>query len=177
MDKKQRDKNSRFLSLVLRHKPEEIDLVLDDEGWANTNEILKKLKISLEDLQEIVELNDKQRFILSDDLLKIRANQGHSIKADLKLAPTTPPEILYHGTAEKNIDSFFSKGILKGQRNHVHLSENTDTARKVGKRYGKPVLIEVSALEMYNAGFEFFISVNNVWLTDEVPVQFLKINN
>ncbi len=177
MDKKQRDKISKFLSLVLRHKPEEIGLVLDNEGWADTNIITEKLEISMEDLQEVVVLNDKQRFVLSEDLSKIRANQGHSIKADLKLEPIIPPDVLYHGTAERNIDSIFNKGLLKQERNHVHLSADTETATRVGMRYGKPVIIEVLTREMHKAGHVFYLSANNVWLTDFVPPAFIKMTD
>lgn len=170
---------SKFLSFVLRHKPEEIGLVLNNEGWANVEELIGKMNqknttLTLFDLKEIVALNDKKRFIFSDDFSKIRASQGHSIAIDLKLEAVIPPEILYHGTAEKNRASIFEKGILKQDRNHVHLSADIETAKKVGMRYGKPVVLEVLATQMYQDGHVFFISENNVWLTDYVPTVFMK---
>ncbi len=176
MTSKEKTKTSKFLSLVLRHKPEEIGLVLDSDGWADVNELLQKTDISFEDLKEVVNSNDKKRFTFSDDFNKIRASQGHSIKVDLKLEPTTPPEILFHGTAEKNIVSILGKGLLKQDRNYVHLSADIDTAKKVGMRYGKPIVLKISALKMHQEGYKFYISKNNVWLTDFVPERFIFLN-
>ena len=174
MTDKERNSISKFLSLLLRHKPEQIGLQLDKEGWADVQELLSKIEITFEHLQEIVHLNDKKRFIFSEDLSKIRANQGHTINVELNLQPVTPPEILYHGTAEKNIASILEKGILKQERHHVYLSDNIETAISVGKRYGKPVVFEVVALEMHTAGHEFYLSENNVWLTEYVPPLYIR---
>lgn len=178
MTDKEKNNISKFLSLVLRHKPEEIGLILDDEGWASVNELIEKinntgLALTFEDLKEVVETNDKKRFVFSNDFSMMRANQGHSIDVDLKLEPVTPPTILYHGTAEKNIASILEKGILKQDRNYVHLSADIDTATKVGMRYGKPIIIEVLALKMHNNGHLFYLSDNNVWLTDFVDSNFI----
>ncbi len=173
MSPKDRDKTSKFLSLILRHKPETIGIRLTPEGWADTSLLLEKLDISTEDLREVVELNDKKRFILSEDGRRIRANQGHSISVDLELTPITPPELLYHGTAERNVASIMENGILKKERNHVHLSENIETATQVGARYGKPVVLRVKASDMHAAEHLFFRSENNVWLTDFVPSEFI----
>lgn len=178
MTDKEKNNISKFLSLVLRHKPEEIGLILDDEGWASVNELIEKinntgLALAFEDLKEVVETNDKKRFVFSNDFSMMRANQGHSIDVDLKLEPVTPPTILYHGTAEKNIASILKKGILKQDRNYVHLSTDIDTATKVGMRYGKPVIIEVAALEMSKNGYLFYLSENNVWLTDFIDNEFI----
>lgn len=171
---------SKFLSLVLRHQPTTIELVLDKNGWADTQELLKKLAkygkgISLETLQQVVAENDKKRFVFSEDGTKIRANQGHSIEIELGYQAVEPPNLLFHGTATRFLDSIQEKGLLKGDRHHVHLSTNLETATKVGSRHGKVIVLEVNAKEMHQAGFKFFVSENGVWLTDHVPTAFLKI--
>lgn len=173
MTTKEKNKTSKFLSLVLRHKPEEIGLVLDSDGWANVEDLIQKMSIGFDDLKNVVDTNDKKRFAFSDDFAKIRASQGHSIQVDLKLKSTTPPKLLFHGTTEKNITSILEKGLLKQDRNYVHLSADVDTAKKVGMRYGKPVAIQIEALKMYNEGHSFYLSKNDVWLTDFVPKKFL----
>jgi len=179
MENKARKKISKFLSLVLRHRPEVLELQLDENGWASVDELLGKMNrdpysLNLEDLKEIVETNDKQRFVFSEDYRLIRANQGHSVEVDLALEEKTPPGILYHGTAIKNLDSIKSQGLIKGSRHHVHLSADHETAIKVGSRHGKPVVLEIQAMNMYQAGIVFYQSENGVWLTDTVPVQFIK---
>ena len=179
MENKARKKISKFLSLVLRHKPETIGLELDENGWASVEELLDKMNrdpysLSFDDLKEVVETNDKQRFIFSEDYKQIRANQGHSIQVDLALEAQTPPGILYHGTAIKNLESIKEKGLIKGSRHHVHLSADKKTALTVGGRHGKPVVLEVQAMNMYQAGMDFFLSENGVWLTDHVPPHFIS---
>jgi len=174
MTNNEKIKTSKFLSLVLRHKPEEIGLILDSDGWADVNELLQKIDVSFEDLKEVVNTNDKKRFAFSDDFNKIRASQGHSINVDLKLKPTIPPKILFHGTAEKNIASILENGLLKQNRNYVHLSADTDTAMKIGMRYGKPVVFKICALKMHKEGHLFYLSKNDIWLTEFVPAVFLK---
>lgn len=141
---------SRFLSLILRHKPETIGLSLDENGWANTNELLNKMNahghsLTFEQLKVIVDKNDKKRFAFSEDYTSIRASQGHSIEIDLNLQEQMPPDTLYHGTAERNIESIKQQGLLKGSRHHVHLSADTETAKKVGMRYGKPMVLTIDA--------------------------------
>ena len=170
---------SKFLSLVLRHKPETIGLHLDDNGWAYTQELMEKLnsndfEISIEDLKQLVTNNDKKRFQFSEDYSKIRASQGHSLKVDLGLEEKIPPRLLYHGTAEKNLDSIRKQGLVKGQRHHVHLSADKETAQKVGMRYGKPLVLKVRSEEMSKAGVRFYQSENGVWLTDTVPPDYLE---
>lgn len=172
-------KLSKFLSLILRHKPETIDLHLDDSGWAVTSELIEKMNasgraISTEDLEQVVRNSDKKRFAFSDDRSHIRANQGHSIPVELQLSPVQPPNTLFHGTATKNLDSIRSKGLLKQERHHVHLSQDHDTAKKVGTRYGKPVVLHINTEKMFNDGHHFFVSENGVWLTDHVPASYIK---
>lgn len=170
---------SKFLSLVLRHQPEVIGMKLDAEGWlpiseliANANERGKS--ISLELLHEVVAKNDKKRFALSDDGLRIRASQGHSVEGvELNLAPRVPPGELYHGTVANFIERIRQEGLSKRARNHVHLSADLETARKVGSRRGIPILLTVDSARMNAAGYPFHLSANGVWLTDNVPAEFI----
>jgi putative RNA 2'-phosphotransferase len=171
-------KISKFLSLVLRHQPEKIGLSLDESGWASVERLIEasrkhRVEITLEELHNVVANDDKKRFSLSEDGLLIRANQGHSIEVELGYDPITPPEILYHGTAERFLNSIKQQGLVKGKRHHVHMSADTDTAMKVGQRHGKPVILTVKAGSMEQDGFVFYLSANGVWLTEHVPVQYL----
>ncbi len=173
------DDHSRFLSLVLRHQPETIGLQLDDQGWADIDELLARLaakgrNLGRKQLEKIVLDNDKQRFAISEDGLRIRANQGHSIKIDLGLAACEPPDRLYHGTASRFLDAILAEGLRPGQRQHVHLSADWQTARKVGARHGKPVVLEIDARAMRQAGLAFYRSDNGVWLIDGVPPVFIR---
>jgi putative RNA 2'-phosphotransferase len=174
---------SKFLSLVLRHSPQKIGIVLDKNGWVSVSSLLKAASangqnISLERLSEIVEDNDKQRFSFSEDGQRIRANQGHSIKeVDLQLAPVRPPKFLYHGTVDKFIPLIQESGLKKMNRQHVHLSSTVETASTVGARRGKPVILSVQAEEMHESGHQFYLSKNNVWLTDNVPWKFITYEN
>lgn len=171
-------KISKFLSLVLRHSPQTIGLTLDENGWARVDELISaanRAGVALDDklLNEVIERNDKKRFALSQDGLKIRASQGHSIAIELGLERVEPPETLYHGTTSRFIESIREKGIVKGKRQHVHLSGDEDTATKVGSRHGKPVVLNIESMRMHKDGFEFFISANGVWLTESVPAQYI----
>lgn len=180
MTEQHKKRISKFLSYVLRHHPELINLNLDENGWANVDELITRSKrdphegISFEELDEIVETNDKKRFIFNEDKTRIRANQGHSIDINLALIPQKPPEFLYHGTAQSNIDSIFEKGIEKRNRKHVHLSQDIETATKVGMRHGKPIILTINTEKMFNDGIEFYLSENNVWLTDFVDIQYIS---
>lgn len=172
---------SKFLSLILRHKPETIGIVLDQNGWANVDELLEKMRqngtpIDPSALTIVVEENNKKRFEFDKDQTLIRARQGHSISIDLNLEAQEPPKILYHGTAERNILSIKEKGILKGERHHVHLSEDKVTAKNVGMRYGKPVILAIDAEEMYKQSHTFFVTANDVWLTEHVPPEFITLS-
>jgi putative RNA 2'-phosphotransferase len=176
---KQLDKVSKFLSFVLRHKPSAISLKLDDQGWAEVSELIDKasseMPLTAELIKQVVVTNEKHRFSLSEDSRRIRANQGHSIKVDLDLTPMAPPTILYHGTATRFLSSILKEGLRSGQRHHVHLSTDIETATSVGQRYGKPLVLQVSSGEMYQQRFIFFVSENGVWLTESVPVNFLSV--
>lgn len=170
---------SKFLSLVLRHQPEAIGLALNEQGWADVDELIRlannqRQPLTRELLERVVAENDKQRFALSDDGRQIRASQGHSIEVDLHLPPLEPPEILYHGTASRFLDSIRATGLNSASRQHVHLSLDAVTATKVGQRHGPSVILKVRAKEMFSAGHQFFLSANGVWLTEVVPVQYLE---
>ncbi|MDX2045040.1 MAG: RNA 2'-phosphotransferase [Acidobacteriota bacterium] len=169
---------SKFLSLVLRHEPEKIGISLDAAGWVSVEELLAACRahgktISLEQLQEIVVTNDKQRFSFSQDGSLIRANQGHSVEVELGYETATPPARLFHGTAERFLASIKEQGLLKGKRHHVHLSADIETATKVGQRHGKPVVLHIDAEKMQQDGFTFYLSTNGVWLTEHVAVPYL----
>jgi putative RNA 2'-phosphotransferase len=169
---------SKLMSLVLRHKPEKIDLQLDENGWADVQELIQQLnaagiKITNTILEEIVASNDKQRFAFNTNKAKIRASQGHSIAVELDLTPVEPPDMLYHGTTTRFLESILANGLQKQNRRHVHLSATTDTATTVGSRHGKPVILTIHARSMHAAGFHFFLSENKVWLTNSVPIQYI----
>jgi len=161
-------KAGKYMSLLLRHKPEAEHLDMDKYGYVKVKQLLTALDIKMSDLEEIVETNNKKRFSFSSDKRKIRANQGHSIDVDLGLPPVTPPKILYHGTATKHLESIYKNGIVKGERQHVHLSADLDTAENVGKRHGALVILEIDTKQMFENGFDFFLSENGVWLTDYI---------
>ena len=173
-------KESKFLSLVLRHHPEAIGITLDKHGWAEVSTLIKNMKrkfpvFSLKMLEEIVATDGKQRYAFGEDGAKIRANQGHSLAVELELLPQTPPECLYHGTANRFVESILKTGILKQTRQYVHLSAAIETAIKVGSRHGKPVILKVDTARMHEQGYTFYLSANGVWLTDEVPPKFLEV--
>lgn len=180
MDEKRKTKISKFLSLILRHKPETIDLILDENGWADVKELLEKSAqngnvFTREELEAVVETNDKKRFAFDERREKIRASQGHSIEVEIGFEEKTPPETLYHGTAEKNVEAIRQNGLRKMQRHHVHLSAEIETAKAVGARYGKPVIFKIETEKMLAENFKFYISANGVWLTESVPPEFLEI--
>ncbi|MEL6670555.1 MAG: RNA 2'-phosphotransferase [Bacteroidota bacterium] len=179
MNQKHIIKTSKFLSLVLRHKPQVIDAQLDPQGWIAVDTLLEKLAqagrpLSRAELETIVRENNKKRFAFSEDGRRIRASQGHSISVELAYVPQEPPAMLYHGTAERFLESIFTTGLTKQRRHHVHLSAELATASQVGSRHGKLVILEVDSQAMQEAGHTFYCSENGVWLTEEVPVQYLK---
>ena len=166
-------KTSKFLSLILRHKPEEIGITLDKHGWAVVTELLDGMKITMETLEHIVATDEKKRYSFNEDKSLIRANQGHSIQVDVELQERKPPEILYHGTAERHLSSILQNGLIPKNRLYVHLSKDFDTAINVGKRHGKPVVFQIAANQMYKDGFKFYLSENGVWLVDSVSAKYL----
>lgn len=171
-------KTSKFMSLVLRHEPQRIGIALDPAGWVSVEELLAGMRgaghgITVEQLREIVRSSDKQRFALSEDGQRIRANQGHSVEVELGYTPQVPPEWLWHGTADRFLESIRAKGLIKGSRHHVHLSADERTAAAVGVRHGRLALLRVAAGRMHESGHAFFLSTNGVWLVEHVPPEFL----
>lgn len=170
---------SKFLSLVLRHKPELIGITLDAQGWVAVDELLAQsarqgTKITQGELRDIVAQNDKKRFTLSEDGTRIRAAQGHSVAVALGLEPREPPATLFHGTATRFLDAIRREGLKPGARQQVHLSMEETTAAQVGQRHGKPHILTVAAGRMHGAGHAFYQADNAVWLTDKVPPEFLS---
>lgn len=179
MDKLQ--KTSKFLSLILRHKPEVIGITLDKNGWADVSGLIAgvnrngKYYLDMKTLEEIVHTDEKQRYSFSSDKKKIRANQGHSIQVDVELKKSSPPEFLWHGTGEKYVDSINAEGLKPKGRLYVHLSADVETAKQVGSRHGRPVIYKINSGEMHRQGYIFYISENGVWLTDIIPINFMEI--
>jgi putative RNA 2'-phosphotransferase len=179
MTEKEIIKTSKFLSLILRHEPERAGLKLGEAGWVGVDELLQAVNshgvtLTLDQLKHIVATSDKKRFAFSDDGQRIRASQGHSIEVDLQYPPQTPPEILYHGTAMRFLDSIRQHGLQKIERHDVHLSAETKVTVQVGGRHGRPALLTIRAGDMHRAGFVFRCSANGVWLVDHVPPQFIQ---
>lgn len=169
---------SKRLSLWLRHRPDAAGLVLDDSGWAETAKVLAALERvgergGVERLHRVIADSDKQRYELSGDGSRIRARQGHSVDVDLGWPEAAPPELLFHGTAPKALDSIRAEGLKPMARHHVHLSPDEETARKVGARRGEPVILTVRAAAMAADGYRFYLTANQVWLTDAVPSEFI----
>ncbi len=169
---------SKYLSLILRHKPETIGITLDEHGWAKVDDLIagiaKTHSCNMKILEEIVDTDEKQRYSFNEDKTLIRANQGHSIAVDVELEEAAPPKELWHGTGEKYTASIEAQGLIPKSRLYVHLSKDRETAVKVGRRHGKPVLYRIKSGEMRADGYSFFLSKNGVWLTKEVPVRYLK---
>jgi len=179
MTEKEAIKTSKFLSRILRHNPERFGLKLDSAGWVGVEELLAAVKrhgvaLTLAQLKEVVATNDKKRFALSEDGLRIHASQGHSVEVDLEYSPQEPPELLYHSTATRFLDSIRQTGLQKMQRHHVHLSADKAATFRVGARRGRPVLLTIQAGEMHRAGNVFYRSANGVWLADHVPTEFIE---
>ena len=174
------DKIGSFLCFALRHRPDQVGIELDEHGWASVNELIEgvnrvhpEMNLDMELLSEIVRIDNKMRYSFNEDKTLIRANQGHSIPVDVELMELVPPTLLYHGTAEKYVESIDAMGLIPKSRLYVHLSADYDTAIKVGARHGTPVIYTVDATKMYEDGYKFYRSVNGVWLTKEVPTRYL----
>jgi len=174
------DKLSVFISLILRHNPDAACIKLDEHGWANVNELIDGIKntgrtINMDILEEIVRTDNKQRYSFNQDKTLIRANQGHSIPVDVELEEKQPPQYLYHGTANRFLDSIMVEGLKPMSRLYVHLSKDEETALKVGKRHGKPVVLKIKTEEMLKNGVKFYLSQNGVWLTKYVDEKYIEI--
>ncbi len=180
MTENQTNDLSKFIALILRHKPQTIGIQLNKNGWANVDELIKgiskhkKKPFSMEMLEQIVVEDEKKRYSFNDNKTLIRANQGHSISVDVELKECRPPEILYHGTSEKFVSSIDHEGLLPKSRLYVHLSKDIETAKSVGSRHGNPIIYKVKSLAMHNVGYKFYLSTNGVWLVQKVPVEYLE---
>jgi len=178
-------KISKFLSLILRHKPEIINLKLDKNGWANIDELIEKtnnketnIVLNYDLLEKIVSINDKKRFKIDPEGKRIRANQGHSLNVDIELKEIKPPDILFHGTAIKFIENIKKKGINRGNRLYVHLSPNKEIAMAVGKRHGKPIVLDINSKKMFQDGYKFYLSENLIWLTKKIlPIYIYSLDS
>jgi putative RNA 2'-phosphotransferase len=180
MNEQRRVKVSKFLSRHLRHAPADLGLTLQPGGWVGVEDLLagcnrSGVPLTRGELEEVVRTSDKQRFAFDETGTLIRANQGHSVEIDLQLEPATPPDVLYHGTAEGTVETILKTGLKRMKRHHVHLSSATPTAQKVGARHGRPVVLLVDARAMSEAGVPFYCSANGVWLVEEVPPQYLRV--
>ncbi len=174
------DKLSVFISLVLRHQPDAAGIKLDEHGWANVDELIEGIKntgrqIDMDVLEEIVRTDNKQRYSFNEDKTLIRANQGHSIPVDVEFEEQQPPQYLYHGTADRFMGSIMAYGLKPMSRLYVHLSKDEETAVKVGKRHGKPVVLKIKAEEMWKDGIRFYLSQNGVWLTKYVDKKYIAV--
>jgi putative RNA 2'-phosphotransferase len=172
------EKLSRFISLILRHKPEEIGITLDDFGWAKVEDLINGISksgrtIDMNILEEIVRTDNKQRYSFNENKTKIRANQGHSIPVKVELKELEPPNTLYHGTARKSLEGIKYQGIKSMSRLYVHLSKDFETAKQVGSRHGEAVILVVDAYRMYKNGIKFYLSENGVWLTEYVDPKYI----
>lgn len=171
---------SKFLSYVLRHKPEEIGITLSNGGWVSVEDLIEKtnqkgdIVLNLQLLEQVVAEDKKGRYSFTEDKKLIRANQGHSVKVDLGLKNVVPPVILYHGTVEKVVNDIKKSGLLPMSRHAVHLSKDVDTAKVVGSRRGVAVILEINSKAMFADGYKFQRSENGVWLTSEVPPRYIK---
>ena len=169
---------SKYISLILRHRPDIAGVTLDEHGWANAAELIEGVSrtrfLDMALLEEIVRTDEKGRYSFNEDHTLIRANQGHSVPVDVELPQAAPPELLYHGTGKRSVASIDAEGLLPRSRLYVHLSADRETAVKVGARHGSPVVYEVLAGQMAADGYAFFLSVNGVWLTKTVPAQYLR---
>lgn len=165
-------KKGKHLSFLLRHDTE---YQFDKHGYREVKELIKNHGYTKAELIELVETNDKQRYEFNNDKTKIRARQGHSINVDVELKETTPPDVLYHGTATRFLDSIMKTGINKMSRNYVQLSNDIDTATTVGSRHGTPIILKVDSRKMSDDGIKFYLSNNNVWLTEYVDTKYIEI--
>lgn len=171
---------SVYLAYILRHNPAAAGIELDRNGWADVGELIGGMcragrEIDRGTLEEIVKTDEKGRYSFNGDGSKIRANQGHSIDVDVGLEEKIPPEILFHGTAERFLEGIRRTGLSKMSRRYVHLSKDEETAKKVGARHGKPIVLQIEAGRMRRDGYKFFLSANGVWLTESVPIGYIHL--
>lgn len=179
MDPKEAKAISKYLSYILRHDPEDAGISLDENGWTDVDILIQQLQhrfpgMERSMLEYVVATNNKQRFAFNEGKSRIRASQGHSVEVDLNLLAQQPPIVLFHGTSKDRVPSIMKEGLKKGERHHVHLSENVTTALQVGSRHGSSFILKVHSGKMHEDGYTFYLSANRVWLTDHVPPEYLE---
>ena len=180
MDDRRAIRVSKYLSRHLRHQPERLGLELQPGGWVGVDDLLTAcaqhaFALTEDELRAVVARSDKQRFAFDASGTRIRASQGHSVAVDLQLAPAVPPAVLFHGTGHRSVESILAGGLRPMGRHHVHLSPDRATAVAVGRRHGRPVVLEVAAARMAGDGHAFLVADNGVWLTDHVPPAYLTV--
>ena len=165
-------KLSKKIACILRHKPESAGQTMDKHGWVSVSELIKALPTDMEMLEKIVTLNEKKRFIFSEDKSRIRACQGHTIEVDVELKEAVPPKYLFHGTLLKNREHMEKEGLRPMKRLYVHLSADIDTAWQVAKRRKSAegyMIYHIDTDAMIKSGCKFYQAENGVWLTKIVP--------
>ncbi|MDH5403783.1 MAG: RNA 2'-phosphotransferase [Candidatus Heimdallarchaeota archaeon] len=177
MSKPNYTRKSKFLSLILRHKPEVIGAVMDTEGWVEVDVILKGINLSLTELEDLMKNDNKKRYAFNHDKTKIRANQGHTVEIEIEFEEKSPPDILFHGTPSKFVSSILKEGLKSMKRHHVHLSEDLEVAKHVGNRPGKCDILIINSMKMFADGIKFYVTENNVWLTDFVDPKYITISD
>lgn len=165
---------SKTLSWLLRHGAREAGVHMDAAGWVPVGEVLRYLRMSRSDLDEVVETNTKSRLQLENE--RIRACQGHStdnmpvtleaLEASWRLY--TDEGSLYHGTTVEATEPISKEGLIPQKRTHVHLAPSLDS--KVGKRSATPVVLEISTDRLRDAGEKIYEAQNGVVLVRRVPV-------
>jgi len=171
-------KLSKFLSLLLRHEPDQFGLVLDADGFTNLDAVWQRIserygnRYTYADLITLLEETPggKQRFEVKDG--RIRALYGHS-GVPITYPPVEPPEILYHGTTREAAAKIRREGLKSQARQYVHLSTDKGRALDVARRHGQPVILRIRALAAHQAGHIFYHPERQHFLVKALPPEFI----
>lgn len=166
------ESRSRKLAYLLRH---DCGYRYETGGWRFVSDLIDNHSFTSEEIEAIVSTDAKGRFELNRDKTKVRALYGHSVEIELMLHSQCPPEFLYHGTASKYISSIMHCGLLPKARLYVHLTEDIKVAAMTGSRHGEPIVLKMLSNLMYSDGYIFHRLDNGVWLTKEVPIEYIDI--